>query len=64
VQERQEEQSRKVERLEQQVAVLRKEKVEIEAHADVLDKALMKMSMERAQVQVGETTLVCSHLRL
>ncbi len=52
VQERQEEQSRRIERLEQQVAALRKEKGEVEAHADVLEKALMKLSMEKAQVQV------------
>jgi hypothetical protein len=60
LQERQEEKNRKMERLQQQLAVAqkqlavaRKEKVEVEAHADVLERALMKMSMEKAQVQVG-----------
>lgn len=62
--ERQEEKNRKMERLQQQLAVAqkqlavaRKEKVEVEAHADVLERALMKMSMEKAQVQTDETPI-------
>ena len=58
-QDRQDEQAHRVVELEQQVAALQREKREVEAHADILERALMKMSMEKAQVQVGSSCLPC-----
>lgn len=53
LQDKQEAQQRKLERLQHQLAQGEKERQLLEAHANVLDKALMKISMEHAEVQVG-----------
>ena len=57
MQDKQDEQQRKLERMQQQLIALEKEKRSVEAHADVLEKALMKLSMDNAQVQVGHIPL-------
>lgn len=53
VQGKQESQQRKVDRLQQQLLQVQKEKAALEAHTNVLEKALMKVSMERAEVQAS-----------
>ena len=57
MQDKQDEQQRKLERMQQQLIAMEKEKNAVEAHADVLEKALMKLSMDNAQVQVGHVSL-------
>lgn len=51
-QDKYEEQRRRLDKLEHELASMKKEKALLEAHAEVLEKALMKSAMENAEVQV------------
>lgn len=51
-QDKQEEQQRNIEYIKLELEEVRKEKAAVEAHADVLEKALMKLSMDNSKSKV------------